>query len=305
MDNSVEGAVVFRNSLTASFVPAFFLCAPAFAQEESPPPIGSEEQIGFEEFLARFTWLEDGTGKLGSRAEIDIPSGHRFLTGDQVGPLLEAMGNLSDHDELGLIGVEDLEWFVVFLFDDIGYVEDDEKDELDPEALASTISRNLERSNEIRRERGMEEMRFDGWALEPRYNEETNQLEWASRIASDSGVSVNYNTRVLGRKGVMRTILVASPDGLEEILPDYRRLMEGFRFVDGQRYAQYVPGDKIAEYGLMALIAGGAGAVAAKTGLLTGIILFFKKGAKFILVGLVALGAGIKRFFFRSRTPSV
>ncbi len=46
----------------------------------------------------------------------------------------------------------------------------------------------------------------------------------------------------------------------------------------------------MAEYGLTALVAGGAGVVAAKTGLLA-------KFWKFIVAGVVAIGAFFKRIF--------
>jgi len=165
--------------------------------------------------------------------------------------------------------------------------------------MAQQIRTRLTQSNEVRRERGIPPLDFDGWAIAPRFNEDNKQLEWASRLRSEGGVSVNYNTRVLGRKGVMRVILVTGPEQLEATIPKYQALMGGFQYTDGERYSQFVSGDKIAEYGLMALVAGGATAVAAKTGLLTAILLFFKKGAKLILVGLAAVGAAIAQLFKR------
>lgn len=276
---------------------ALALAAPAAAQ--TPPPVSPDAPAegGEDDGLEGFAWQSSGAGKLGDKAEIEVPEGFRFLTGAEASRLVEAMGNITSHKELGLIGTTDMEWFVVFFFDDIGYVNEDEKDELDADEIASSIKESLTYSNETRRERGMPELFFDGWSIEPRYNEQTKQLEWANRLRSDTGVSVNYNTRVLGRKGVMRVILVTDPELLEATLPKYRALMSGFHYVDGERYAEYRSGDKIAEYGLIALVAGGAGAVAAKTGLLTGILLFFKKGAKLIVVGLVAIGAAIKKLF--------
>ncbi|MEQ8278694.1 MAG: DUF2167 domain-containing protein [Deltaproteobacteria bacterium] len=195
------------------------------------------------------------------------------------------------------MATHDLEWFVVFFFDDVGYVKDDEKDELDADDMAESMAENLQYSNEERRDRGLEELSFDGWAIPPRYNETSNRLEWAHRLRSATGVSVNYNTRVLGRHGVMRVILVTDPELLEATLPQYNSLMSGFDFTNGERYAEYRAGDKIAEYGLIALVAGGGAAVAAKTGLLTALVAFFKKGAKLIIVGLAAVAAFVKKLF--------
>lgn len=247
--------------------------------------------------LAAFAWQTEGKGKLGVEAELQIPTGFRFLPGSEASKLIELMGNISSKEELGLIGTEDLSWFVVFFFDEVGYVKEDEKDELDADKMAATMREGLVESNEVRRERGVEALEFDGWAIPPRYNTETKQLEWAQRLRSVSGVSVNYNTRVLGRRGVMRVILVTDPELLDATLPGYRSLMSTFKFVEGEDYASFRDGDKIAEYGLVALVAGGAGAVAAKTGLLSAALLFFKKGAKVIVLGVIALLAGIKKLF--------
>ncbi len=90
-------------------------------------------------------------------------------------------------------------------------------------------------------------------------------------------------------------------------MPEFRRLIAGHSFTAGQDYGSYRSGDKVAEYGLAALAAGGALALAAKTGLLA-------KFWKLIVAGVVALGAGIKRMFggakpaqprrFGRRTPT-
>ncbi len=106
--------------------------------------------------------------------------------------------------------------------------------------------------------------------------------------------SINYNTRILGREGVLSANLVVDPDQLKAIVPTYEKLVTGVAFKPGKNYAAFRAGDKIAEYGLIGLITGGAAAVAVKTG-------FFTKFLKPILVGIVvAFGAvvkGIKSFF--------
>ncbi|MEQ9501579.1 MAG: DUF2167 domain-containing protein [Deltaproteobacteria bacterium] len=265
------------------------------ALAETPP--ADVAAAGEEDPLAQFAWQMEGQGKLGSRATLEIPQGFRFLEAAEASRLVEAMGNLTSRKEVGLIATHDLEWFVVFFFDDVGYVKDDEKDELDADDMAESMAENLQYSNEERRDRGLEELSFDGWAIPPRYNETSNRLEWAHRLRSATGVSVNYNTRVLGRHGVMRVILVTDPELLEATLPQYNSLMSGFDFTSGERYAEYRQGDKIAEYGLIALVAGGGAAVAAKTGLLTALVAFFKKGAKLIIVGLAAAAAFVKKLF--------
>jgi uncharacterized membrane-anchored protein len=122
--------------------------------------------------------------------------------------------------------------------------------------------------------------------VEPHYDEETHNLEWGLKLKSSTNSAVvNYEVRLLGRKGVMQTTLVAAPGRLESSLPAFRKLLKGYDFKSGQKYAEYKPGDRIAKIGLIALIGGGALAVAAKTGLLK----YVWKYLIFIIMGVVAL----------------
>jgi uncharacterized membrane-anchored protein len=199
---------------------------------------------------------------------------------------MEYMQNPTNGRELGFVMPEvgendDVEWFVVFEYDPIGYVRDDEKDDLDADAIIESISEGTEQANKIRRENGWEEFHVTGWRIPPYYDIETNNLKWAIIGTSDSGESVNFSTRLLGRGGAMSADLVIDPLGLDLALPDYESLMTGFSFTTGNRYAEFKEGDKVAKYGLTALIAGGAGAVAMKTGLLA-------RFWKFIVVGFLA-----------------
>jgi len=88
----------------------------------------------------------------------------------------------------------------------------------------------------------------------------------------------------------MSVIIVADEKGLNSAVAAANKMLTTYSFTEGNKYSEFTKGDKIAEYGLAALIAGGAGAAALKTGLL-------QKFWKFIVAGLVAAGAGIKRLF--------
>jgi len=65
--------------------------------------------------------------------------------------------------------------------------------------------------------------------------------------------------------------------------------LDGFRFKSGEKYAEFTQGDKIAKYGLTALIAGGAGAAATKFG----IFKFLGKFGKAIFLAIFAFFAAI------------
>jgi len=164
--------------------------------------------------------------------------------------------------------------------------------------LLSQLQQNDERSNEARRAAGYGELNTVGWAVEPNYNEEAQTLEWGVEIEdpSSGSRSVNFLTKKLGRHGVMDVTVVSDPEDLQSVLPEARNILNGFTYNAGKTYAEHAPGDKIAEYGLTALIAGGAAYGAAKLGFFAAL----KKFAKFIIIGVVAVGAAIKKFFIGS-----
>jgi len=196
-----------------------------------------------------------------------------------------------------MLGVPNMDWFVLFQFQESGYVKDDDKDDLNQSKLLKEIQEGDEYANEYRRENGLEALYTVGWAIEPKYNELTNNLEWGLLLRSESGQeSVNYNTKLLGRNGIMNVTLVCDPADLNSILDAYQSVLVGHQYKPGKSYSEFQEGDKIAEYGLAALIAGGALYGAAKVGLLANIVLFFKKGFKFIIAAIVGIGVAIKKF---------
>jgi len=229
-------------------------------------------------------------GKLKDTASIKVPEGYVFAGDKDTKTIMESMQNTVSGAEMGFIAPKGEDWFVVFEFDETGYIKDDEKGSLDAAAMLESIKRGTEESNRERQKRGWTTMTVIGWEQPPKYNETTHNLEWAIRAESEHKPLVNYNTRVLGRGGVMRVTLVSDPASLPKVLPKFRTLMTGYDFIAGQRYAEFKAGDKVAEYGLSALVVGGAAAVAAKAGV-------FKWLWKLIVVGGVAAAAFLKKLF--------
>jgi uncharacterized membrane-anchored protein len=88
----------------------------------------------------------------------------------------------------------------------------------------------------------------------------------------------------------MEVTLVCEPDELTAMIAEQEKILTGFSYIEGQRYAEYRAGDKIAEYGLTGLVAGGAAFALAKSG-------FFTKFAKPLIIGAIAMLAAVKKFF--------
>ena len=234
------------------------------------------------------------TGKLGSVAEITIPEGYRFAGKAGAQRVLELTHNPTSGNELGVIipNTEEKDlWFLIFEFEGTGFIKDEEKDSLDADAILKSLQEGTEASNKRRAEKGWSAVHVTGWEKPPFYDTRTNNLTWATRLrAEGEGESVNYSVRILGRRGTMNVDLVIAPGQLSAVLPAFENLLSGFHYTQGSRYADYVSGDKVASYGLTALVAGGAAAAATKSGLLA-------KFWKLIVAGVLAIVVAIKKFF--------
>ena len=122
-------------------------------------------------------------------------------------------------------------------------------------------------------------------ATTPRRRSSTGPRSSSSRAATSH--TLNYDVRVLGREGVLSMNAVA-PHGpaRRRSARDMRPLIEVAEFNEGYRYAEFnTKTDKLAEYGLGALIAGGVAAKLGLFGKLFALLLAFKK---IIIVGVIA-----------------
>lgn len=235
------------------------------------------------------------TAKLGNVAQIELPAGYAFFDGKTTRAIMESSGEPTSGNELGLLHPTNAPWSVIFEFSNVGFVKDDEKDKLDPVKLLAAIKAGNDEGNKERERNGNPPLIIVGWEQEPKYDPATHNLTWAIRATSEGRAILNYNTRLLGRKGVMEVVLICAPEEFSKTLPAFNGLLANHKFQSGESYAEYKPGDKIAKYGLGALILGGGAVAAAKLGLLGPVILFFKKAWKLVVVAIVAVAAMFKK----------
>ena len=234
-------------------------------------------------------------------AQVELGEQYAFAGAADTKMIMEAMGNPSDDSEVGLIipKSEESNWFVVFEHAPIGYIRDDDKDSLDADAILESIKSGTEAANEIRKEQGFSELSIVGWYEKPHYDEESHNLVWAvlAESGDQEGQTVNYNIRLLGRTGYMSVVLVTDPETLDTIKPELDGIIENFSYKVDQDYAAFIEGDKVAEYGLTALVAGGAGAAAAKAGLFKTLSKFGKYIFMAVVGVFVLLWSRIKSLF--------
>ncbi len=257
----------------------------------------AEKQKAWEAKIESFGWTRSGSAQIGSMAQVAIPQGWRFTAGNGTRELLKLYGNIPGDSELGMLTTEGEGPWVIFEFNDTGYVKDDEKNDLNADELLKGHQEGQEASNEQRKKMGLRALHVLGWAQPPRFNDQTKNLEWALRIGSEGGgESINYSTRLLGRNGVMEVGLVCGPQELQTLLPQYQSIMAAFQYLPGNTYAEYKQGDKLSKYGLTALVAGGAAVAAGKMGLFAKLGVVFAKLGKGIIVLVVGVGVAIKSF---------
>ena len=242
------------------------------------------------------------TVQLGKVAELKLPEGYHFVGKDSLDRFYELTQNMRNGNEVGVAMAPG--YMLFFDYDDIGYVKDEEKDKLDGDKLMKAMTQNEDEVNAARKKRGWDEMKIKGWATAPHYDTKTNNLKWAINLATSQDgfkdVFINESIRLLGRAGVMNVTLVTDTPGFKiaEVAAD-KLLAENFSYVTGQKYAEFKSGDKVAAYGLSALVLGGAAVTAAKLGWFASLGAFFGKAWKAIVVAVIAVAAGIKKFFGR------
>lgn len=240
-------------------------------------------------------WVEGpGVVDIGKNvAQIELGEEYLFANSADTQKLMEYIGNPTSKSEVGMIISKDQtkEWFILFSHYPIGYIKDEDKDSIDADALLASIRKGTERGNKIRKKKGFPTLEVVGWYEEPHYDELTNNLVWALLVEDQGGQFVNYDVRLLGRSGYMSATLVTDPGMLDVLKPEVEGIISNYSYKDGNRYAEFRKGDKIAKLGLTALIAGGAGAAAVKFGLLN----ILAKAWKAVVAAVVGLFAAFRK----------
>lgn len=273
------------------------VCSVTATAGDAPDAVGEPAPQG-----PSYQW-EDGPKSVvmgNDLAEVALEETETYLGAKESQRLLQDMGNITNGTEVGLIAPrsEDESWFVVFEYEAIGYVKDDEKDAIDADALLASIKEGTEAANEQRAEMGRPGLHVVGWAEPPHYDEKSHNLVWGILAKSDDGREiVNYNVRVLGRGGVMSATLVDAPDRIAAAKPALTSLLARFDYRPGKKYAEWKQGDKVAAYGLTALVAAGAGAAAVKTGLFAKLLQLLAKAGKAVFLAAAALLATLAKVF--------
>lgn len=239
-------------------------------------------------------WLEPGkAGSIAGKAQFRTSEAYTFLGTADTDTFLKLNGNPPPGNAYTIAPTR-ADWFGILSFADEGYVKDDEK--IDADELLKSLKEQNAAGNEKKQKAGYDPLLLEGWAIPPRYDSENKRLEWGTRLRypKDNSVVVNVSTRILGRSGYTAAILVTTPETVEKDLADFKVALKNFDYVSGEKYSEWKQGDKVAAYGLGALVLGGAAAAASSKG-------FLKAIGLAILAAGAAVWAGVKRFFSRGK----
>ncbi len=184
-------------------------------------------------------------------------------------------------------------------FDDMGFVKDDDAEDIDYDDLLKELKEESAEADKERVKLGYVPLELIGWAAKPFYDKNKKILHWAKEYkVGDSAEAhvLNYDIRVLGRKGVMVIKAVARMDELEIVNKNLPLVSSSVTFTKGNRYEDFDEGsgDKIAAWTIGGLV---AGKVLAKVGVLA----VLAKFGKLIFLGLAAAGGFIWRFITGKR----
>jgi len=247
-----------------------------------------------------------------AKARFNLDPEFRYLDQADARRVLEDMwGNPPDADVLGLIVprspslADDDSWAVVVTYADDGYVSDEDAASINYDELLRDMQEQINAANPEREKAGYGTLQLVGWAVPPRYDAGNNKLYWAKELEFNGqpGHVLNYGIRVLGRHGYLSLNAVSGMNELPLVRTGMEKLLPMAEFEPGARYADHNPKtDKIAAYGVATLIGGG---LAAKAGLFAKLGLIFAKFWKLLLIGVLALGGVVKKFFGDRRNGTV
>jgi uncharacterized membrane-anchored protein len=284
------------------------LCAAAHSLAE--PQLQSQSGAAESRVASELRW-RSGEVSLGDGfARLSLTPEWRFLGPDDAQRVLVDVWHNPPRGEkpLGMLFPADSGpldpdgWGVLITYSADGHVSDSDAEHVDYDSLLHDLQADTESQNEERVRQGYPRVELIGWAARPHYDRESHKLHWARelRFDGDSEHALNYDVRVLGRRGVLVMKAIADMSDSDAVQARMRDVLAQVEFAPGQRYEDFDSGvDTLAAYGVGGLVAGGLLAKAGFFKMLLGGLLAAKK---FIAVGVLAAGGALARY--RRRRPA-
>lgn len=252
---------------------------------------------------------ETGKIQLGKgNGTLTVPKKFKFLNAEQTQYVLHDLWeNPEDTNILGALLPEDLGvtnpdcWMFVISYEEIGYVNDDDANDINYDDLLADLKKDVAAENAEREKLGYGKAELIGWASKPYYDDKAKVLHWAKEFNFDGSDTntLNYDLRVLGRKGMYNVSAVAMMEQLDVVKSSIPEIITSIQYNEGSKYSDFDSSvDEVAAWTIGGLV---AGKVIAKTGLLA----ILAKFGKFIFIGLLGLLGIGKKFLFGKKDQVV
>ena len=281
----------------------FLMCATSiFAQDPK------EEKLDYEAIEKTMKYQTGNIPLEAGNAILKVPKGFKYIDGKQAQYVLRDLwGNPDDPTVQGAIIPENTGvtysdcWLFTISYDAMGFVKDDDAKDVDYDELISEMKTDIDAQSIERAKAGYGTMKLIGWASKPYYDEKLKVLHWAKEIKfnNDTINTLNYDLRVLGRKGVYVLSAVGSMKQLPDIKKNISSVLNSIEYNEGEKYANFDSStDTVAAWTIGGLV---AGKVLAKVGFFA----IIAKFGKFIVIGLIAAFAAVKKFIFGNKNQQV
>lgn len=263
--------------------------APAQEEETYTP---EELKAITDSINASFTY-KTGQVTLSNGVVLQVPKGFRYLDVVQSHRVLEEVWGNPKSETMGMIfpehagPMDEAGWAFNIQFEEMGYVKDEDADKIKYDELLEQMKKETAEASVERVKEGFPSIDLIGWAATPFYDKANKTLHWAKeiRFGSENGEhTLNYNVRVLGRKGVLSMNAIGVMSQLPEIKQHIPAILKSASFEDGHAYADFDPKvDEVAAWTIGGLVAG-------KVLMKAGFFAVIAKFGKFIIMGLIAFG---------------
>jgi uncharacterized membrane-anchored protein len=263
---------------------------PAFAQRKTSQAEIDPQQERAE--LSRMHWISHGNLKFAtSSSTLTVPPTLNAVSDNEARRVSEIFNGMPDPNVEGIVIAED--GSVVYLtYAPAGYVSLDDWADIDPDTMIESIRKNTEEGNAARTARGISALHVTGWLQKPTLDRANNQAYWAfSATSADGGRLVNAVALQLGRNGYEKLIWAGEPATFQTSNM-LGQVMQARSFDQGSRYFDHIDGDKMAGYGIAALVGAIAGAKVVKVAAGLGLLVLLKK---FFIVPIILVGVAFKK----------
>lgn len=239
------------------------------ASEATSDTVDSEPvvtQAYLDSIDASYTY-QTGAVPIAGVATLTLPPTYKFLDAAQSKQVMvDLWGNPPSvaEDMIGMIfpvdaGVYDDGFAFAIEYDSLGYVSDADADAIDYTLMLKDMMKEDSLEEIQRSAEGYDPLVLVGWADPPHYDKTHKALHWAQELdRMDSSAHVlNYNIRVLGRRGMLLLNAMGTMDHLDSVKTAIPTLLDMIAFDDGNRYDQFNPAtDKVADWSIAGLIDG-------------------------------------------------